>query len=117
MTAHLCAKEEAVSKIEHIQAHPAYRRLSAERLRLGLFLSATMATAYFAFILTVAFRPQALAAPLGDGTVMTWGLLAGEGVIALGFVLTVLYVVYANARFDTLAAQLKEGVQSEASPQ
>ena len=100
-----------MSKIEHIQAHPAYRRLSAERLRLGLFLSATMATAYFAFILTVAFRPQALAAPLGDGTVMTWGLLAGEGVIALGFVLTVLYVVYANARFDTLAAQLKEGVQ------
>jgi uncharacterized membrane protein (DUF485 family) len=105
------AEEERVSDIEHIKAHPAYGQLSAERLRLGLCLSATMATAYFAYILTVAFRPQALGTPLGAGTVMTWGLLAGVGVIALGFVLTALYVVYANARFDTLTQQLKEDVR------
>ena len=57
MNANKSTLEEAVSNLEHIQAHPAYRRLSAERLRLGLFLSATMAGAYFAYILTVAFRP------------------------------------------------------------
>ncbi len=100
-----------MSKMERIRAHPAYRQLSAERLRLGLSLSGVMATAYFAFILTVAFRPQALGTPLGEGTVMTWGLVAGVGVIALGFLLTAFYVVWANSRFDALSERLAEDVR------
>ena len=100
-----------MSKIERIMAHPAYRQLSAERMRLGLSLSVVMAGTYFGFILCVAFRPQALGTPLGAGTVMTWGLLAGVGVIALGFVLTALYVVRANSRFDVLSERLAEDVR------
>lgn len=100
-----------MSRIEHIKAHPAYQQLSAERLRLGLCLSAVMAGAYFVFILTVAFRPQVLGTPLGENTVMTWGLLAGVSVITLGFLLTAFYVVWANSRFDTLSEQLEEDVR------
>lgn len=100
-----------MSRLETIRTHPAYQELSAERLRLGLLLSAVMAGAYFAFILAVAFRPQALGTPLGNGTVMTWGLVVGVGVIALGFLLTLLYVVRANSRFDALSERLAEDVR------
>ena len=100
-----------MSRIDRIKSHPAYKQLAADRLRLGLSLSAVMAGTYFAYILTIAFRPQAFGTPLADSTVMTWGLLAGVGVIALGFLLTALYVVRANSRFDALSERLKEDVQ------
>lgn len=100
-----------MSRLETIRTHPAYQELSAERLRLGLWLSAVMAGAYFAFILTVAFRPHVLGTRLGEGTVMTWGLLVGVGVIALGFLLTAFYVVWANLRFDPLSERLAEDVR------
>ena len=100
-----------MSRIEHITAHPAYRQLSAERLRLGLWLSAVMAGTYFAYILTIALWPQALGTPLGEGTVITWGLPVGIGIIALGFLLTVLYVVRANSRFDALSERLAEDMR------
>jgi uncharacterized membrane protein (DUF485 family) len=100
-----------MSRIEHIKAHRAYQQLAAERLHLGLCLSTVMAGAYFAYILTVAFWPQALGTPLSKGTVMTWGLLVGVGIIALGFLLTAVYVVWANSRFDALSERLAEDVR------
>jgi uncharacterized membrane protein (DUF485 family) len=98
-----------MSRIDRIKSHPTYKQLAAERQRLGLSLSAVMGGAYFAYILTIAFRPQTFGTPLGD-SVMTWGLVAGVGVIALGFLLTALYVVRANCRFDALGERLKEDV-------
>ena len=100
-----------MSKLQSIAAHPAYQRLSAERLQLGLWLSAAMAVIYFAYILTIAFDPQALGTPIASGTVMTWELVAGVGVILSGFLLTALYVVLANARFDVLNERLMEDVR------
>ena len=70
-----------------------------------------MAVIYFAYILTIAFDPQALGTPIASGTVMTWGLVAGVGVILSGFLLTALYVVLANARFDVLNERLMEDVR------
>ena len=89
-----------MSRIQRIAAHPAYQQLSVERLRLGLWLSAAMAGIYFAYILTVAFDPQALGTPISSGAVMTWGLVAGLAIIVSGFLLTALYVVLANTRFE-----------------
>lgn len=98
-------------KVQRIAAHPAYRQLSVERRRLGLWLSAAMSLIYFAYILTIAFYPQAFAAPLSSDVVMTWGLVAGVAVIASGFALTALYVWLANTRFDALTSQLIEDVR------
>ena len=100
-----------MSRIDRIKSHPAYKQLAAERLRLGLSLAAVMGAVYFAYIVTIAFRPKVFGTSLGDGTVMTWGLVAGIGVIALGFLLTALYVARANSRFDALSKRLKEDVQ------
>jgi cation/acetate symporter len=104
-----------MSKTQDIKAHPAYHQLSSERRRLGLFLAALMAIVYFLFILTIAFDPQALGRPISADTVVTWGIVVGLGIIALGFVLTAVYVTWANSRFDALTDRLREDVASAGS--
>lgn len=94
--------------LQTIQDHPAFRQLASERARLGVSMSIVMAATYFAYILTVAFWPRLLGQPLWSGTVITWGILIGVGLIAFGFLLTAIYVRHANSRFDQLSQLLLE---------
>jgi uncharacterized membrane protein (DUF485 family) len=93
---------------ERIRIHPLFRQLASERAWLGRGLAVVMAAAYFGYILCVAFRPQALAAPLAAGWATSWGVVVGVALIALGFALTVIYVRCANARFEALSRRLQE---------
>lgn len=97
--------------IEHISCHPTFRRLAFERRCLGVGLAVTMATAYFAYILTIAFAPAALGAPIANGSILTWGVVVGVALLSFGFLLTATYVVVANTRLDTLSRQLREDVR------
>ncbi|MFB9266937.1 DUF485 domain-containing protein [Bradyrhizobium erythrophlei] len=97
--------------LQTIQHHPAFRQLASERTRLGVGMSIVMAAAYFAYILTIAFWPRLLAYPLWSGTVITWGVLIGVGLIALGFLLTAVYARRANSRFDSLSQLLLEDLR------
>ncbi|MGY8709732.1 DUF485 domain-containing protein [Bradyrhizobium sp. 18BD] len=97
--------------LKAIQTHPAFNQLARERARLGVGMSIVMAAAYFAYILTIAFWPRLLGRPLWDGTVITWGVLIGVGLIALGFILTAVYVRRANCRFDQLSQLLLEDLR------
>jgi uncharacterized membrane protein (DUF485 family) len=97
--------------LQRIQDHPAFRRLASERTRFGAGMSIGMAAAYFTYILTIAFWPQLLGLSLWSGTVITWGVLIGVALIALGFVLTAIYVQRANSRFDHLSQRLLEEAQ------
>jgi uncharacterized membrane protein (DUF485 family) len=96
-----------------ISSHPTFRRLCLERNCLGLSLAVVMATAYFAYILTVAFRPDLLGTPIEDkdGAVLTWGLAVGVALLGLGFVLTLIYVLVANTRLDGLSRRLREDLR------
>jgi uncharacterized membrane protein (DUF485 family) len=94
--------------MQTIQDHPAFKQLASERTRLGVGMSIIMAATYFSYILTIAFWPRLLGHPLWDGTVITWGVLIGVGLIALGFLLTAVYVRRANSRFDRLNQLLME---------
>jgi len=97
--------------LQRIQDHPAFRQLASERTRFGTCMSIGMAAAYFTYILTIAFCPRLLGLPLWNGTVITWGVLVGVGLITLGFVMTAVYVWRANSRFDYLNQRLLEEVQ------
>jgi uncharacterized membrane protein (DUF485 family) len=97
-----------MSELERLSAHPAFRKLARQRAILGWGLAGVMTAAYFAFILCVAFRPGLLGAPIADGWTTSFGVVAGIGVIAFGFVLTATYVLVANARFDALGRILQE---------
>jgi uncharacterized membrane protein (DUF485 family) len=100
-----------MSAVRRIESDPNFRRLAAERLRLGLRLSSAMFVAYFGYILCIAFWPQLLGTPLAEGAATTWGVLVGVLIIALGFALTAIYVRVANTRFDRLNADILEDVR------
>lgn len=95
---------------ERIATHPVFRQLAFERSCLGYSLAALLSAAYFSYILTVAFSPATLGTPIWVGAVMTWGVAVGVGLLALGFVLTVAYVLVANTRLDALSDRLREDV-------
>jgi uncharacterized membrane protein (DUF485 family) len=101
-------EERNMSDLERMRAHPAFRSLARQRALLGWGLAGTMTTAYFAFILCVAFRPGLLGTPVAEGWTTSWGVVVGVGVIALGLALTVAYVTCANARFDALGRLLRQ---------
>jgi len=100
-----------MSKLDQVVSHPIFRQLAQERSRLGTALATTLAATYFTYILTIAFNPSALGVPLHDGTVITWGLVLGVGLLGFGFVLTAIYVAFANSRLDELSRRLQEDLR------
>jgi uncharacterized membrane protein (DUF485 family) len=74
------------------------RELDRARGRVALSLTAVMVVLYFGFILLVAFGRQILAWRVMPG--LTVGILLGALVIAVSWVLTWVYVRWANTHYD-----------------
>ena len=87
---------------EKIYADDAFHELERKRGRFSWLLAAVVLTAYFGFILVIAFAPHIFARPIFPGRVVTWGIPSGVAVIVLGFLLTGVYVYRANREFDRI---------------
>ena len=96
---------------ERIEKTPQFKQLVAKRERFAWLLSAIMLGLYVTFILLIAFAPQLLGTPISAGSVTTWGLPMGVGLILSAFILTGIYVYRANGEFDTLNQAILDEVQ------
>lgn len=94
--------------VERILANPRFQELVAKRSRFAWTLSAIILAVFYGFILVVAFNPQILAVPLGEGWTLTVGVPIGAGIIVLSFLLTWVYVVRANGEFERLNNEVLE---------
>lgn len=82
--------------------------VAAKRWRIAIWLSIFMLTVYFGFILLVAFDKPLLATilvdnvptKLGTGPGLSLGILLGAMVIVFAWVLTLIYVNWANNKYD-----------------
>lgn len=99
--------QDATTRADEIKQDPQFQALVRERTRLALILTALTLFIYFGFILLIAFEPQVLGQSLAGG-VTTLGIPLGVGVIVAAFILTGIYVYFANGRFDALSEQLLE---------
>jgi len=72
--------------------------LAARRWRVGLLLTAAMVTVYFGFILLIAFAKPLMGSPVAGR--LTLGILLGVMVIVCAWLLTWLYVRWANRHYD-----------------
>lgn len=79
------------------------RRLTAARLKVAATLTAAMMLAYFGFVGLVAFARPAMGALIVPG--LSLGILLGAMVIVSAWVLTWLYVRWANGAYDARVAQ------------
>jgi uncharacterized membrane protein (DUF485 family) len=79
--------------------------VSAARWRIALTLTAAMMAVYFSFILLVAFDKPLLGRVIAPG--LSLGMLLGVLVIAAAWVLTWVYVRWANTHYDSRLGGLK----------
>ena len=84
---------------------PDFHRLVARRWRTSLLLTAALFVLYYGYILLVATNPALLARRVGEAT--TFGILLGASVIVGAWVLTSVYVVWANRTYDPEVARLR----------
>jgi len=80
-------------------------KLTAERWRFAFILSAAMLIIYFGFILLIAFNKPLLATILVPG--LSLGILLGALVIIAAWILTLIYVRWANSVYDERISKLK----------
>jgi len=84
----------------------AVARLAARRWRIALALTGAMLVVYFGFILLIAFAKPLMAHPLTGG--LTLGILLGVLVILAAWILTFVYVRWANAHYDVALARIAQ---------
>jgi len=75
------------------------RALGQARWRIALTLTLVMIAVYFGFIILIAFDKELLARMIVPG--LSLGILLGALVIATSWVLTWIYVRWANKHYDT----------------
>jgi uncharacterized membrane protein (DUF485 family) len=78
--------------------HARLRTLARLRWRVALGLTALMVIVYFGFILLVAYRKQLMATRIGTG--LSLGIVLGALVIVAAWLLTLVYVGWANRVYD-----------------
>ena len=83
----------------------ALRALAARRWRIALSLTGAMMATYFGFIFLVAYGKETAGMLLGEG--LSLGILLGALVIIVAWLLTGIYVRWANRVYDVELERLR----------
>ncbi|MFZ5586522.1 MAG: DUF485 domain-containing protein [Thermodesulfobacteriota bacterium] len=83
-----------------------FKRLVSKRWTVSIILTILLFIIYYGYILLVAVDKPFLAQKVGEAT--TLGIPLGVLVIVLSWVLTVVYVIWANSSYDGEVKRLKD---------
>jgi len=95
---------------------PEFRAMAAAKDRISTILTIITLVIYFGFIFLVAFYKDFFGWKI-PGTRITAGMPLGVGVIIASWILTGLYVRWANRRYDSMVLAIKAKVLNGAPPQ
>ncbi|CAN1210762.1 DUF485 domain-containing protein [Tumidithrix helvetica PCC 7403] len=87
--------------------------VASDRWRISMWLTAFMMVIYFGFILLIAYDKSLLATPIVPG--LSLGILLGALTIAAVWLLTYVYVTWANNVYDVHVAELQAGLRNQSS--
>lgn len=87
-------------QVQAILNNPKFQELVRKKRTLSWSLAALMLFIYIGFILLVAYAPDFLHSSFNGAT--TWGIPLGIGVIISAFLLTAMYAVIANGKYERL---------------
>jgi uncharacterized membrane protein (DUF485 family) len=85
---------------------PEFKDLASRKNRISIQLTAVTLVVYYGFILLIAFKRDLFAAKAVGN--VTLGILLGIGVIITCWLLTGVYVRWANRNYDSMVARLRE---------
>ena len=83
---------------------PQFRDLVNRKQKLSLTLTLLVFVAYFGYMGLMAFDSEALSAPVGAATL---GIPIGIGIIIFAWILTGVYVKWANGAYDAMVARVR----------
>ncbi len=95
---------------QHVQAGPEFADLRSRLRRFVFPMSAAFLVWYLAFVLLASYAPDVMAIPLGD-TNFTVGLVFGLLQFVSTFLITTLYVRYADRNLDPVAERLRRQIE------
>jgi uncharacterized membrane protein (DUF485 family) len=82
------------------------QQLHAQRWRIAVILTLGVVVIYFGFILLIAYRTEFMGSLITDG--LSVGILLGALVIVSSWLLTWIYVRWANTHYDARLKSLRE---------
>lgn len=85
-----------------------FHKLVNKRRSVSILFTVLMLTAYFGFILLIAFNKTFLSTQIGEH--ITLGLPIGIGLIVFAWVLTGLYIMWANNKYDKSVRDIKNQI-------
>ena len=88
--------------LDRVTKNPKFLEFVAMRSTYSIIMAIVSASAYYGFILLVAYNKEFLAQKLGPGMTTSIGVPIGVGVILFTIVLTWIYVRRANTEFDAI---------------
>jgi uncharacterized membrane protein (DUF485 family) len=94
------------SGLEDLLEAPEFHELTRSKNKVSLILTLGILAVYFGFIFLIAFRKDLVGASLTAN--MSWGIPMGLGVIAAAWVLTGIYVYWANSKYDVMVENLRK---------
>jgi uncharacterized membrane protein (DUF485 family) len=90
---------------------PDFRHLVARRWRLSLLLTGLLFVLYYGYIILIATNPHLLSRRVAGST--TVGIYMAAAVIVGAWVLTAVYVIWANRYYDPEVLRLRARVQAD----
>jgi uncharacterized membrane protein (DUF485 family) len=83
-----------------------FKALVRKRWTVSVILTALLFISYYGYILVIAYGKEFLSQKVGEFT--NWGILFGVGAILFAWLLTAIYVVWANNVYDKEVDAIKQ---------
>jgi uncharacterized membrane protein (DUF485 family) len=90
--------------LARIQSDPNYQTLVRERSSFGWTLAIIILVVYYGYVGIVAFAPSLIATTVSGS--ITIGIILGAGLIVFSILITGVYIVRANSRYDELTREV-----------
>ncbi len=98
-----------MSKTVHqILDDPEFQALARQKNKISLILTIAELVLYFGFIGLIAYNKPFLASKVAEGSATTIGIPIAVGVIILSWILTGIYIFWANSVYDEKVKRIKK---------
>jgi uncharacterized membrane protein (DUF485 family) len=97
-------------KKEDILNDPDFKDLASQKNTISIILTIMELVLYFGFIGLIAYNKPFLAQKVSEGGSTTIGIPIAVGTILLSWVLTGIYIWWANAKYDELVKKVKDKI-------
>ena len=94
----------------NILEDPDFQSLARQKRTISTILTLVELTLYFGFIALIAYNKPYLSGLFSEGSATTIGIPIAVGVIFLSWVLTGVYVFWANTSYDALVKRVRDKI-------